>query len=214
MACVSSGDGGAVFAMNNSSPTFTDCVFEDNVAAAKGGGIYIGDSPTEISGCRVVGNSSGSNGGGVYAKSDPLLLVGTVVAGNLSDNKGGGVYFRGADVTLRKCSLAANAAREGGGLFLENAPAMVGTTIVWGNCAIDAGAEIYLLGEDAGFDCSDVGMSGVEEDGGASANFGNTMDLDPLFCLVPSCDSLPASVVELGLTTGSPCLPGGIRARP
>ncbi len=112
--------GGALF-LNNATATVVDSVFENNVAASKGGGIYARNgsrltldttdfienvagsdggginvenaSVATISDSSFVNNSAGDDGGGVYTSEDTTLtLANSRINRNHSDDMGGGLY--------------------------------------------------------------------------------------------------------------------------
>jgi len=68
------GNGGGMCSSSGSNPTLTNCTFENNTAY-RGGGMYNYNSSPTITNCTFTGNTAGSEGGGMYNNyySSPTL---------------------------------------------------------------------------------------------------------------------------------------------
>ena len=96
---VSKGVGGAItVSYSASSFTMEDGTVTGNKAGT-GGGIYVYNSNSLISGGRIEGNSASGLGGGVYVEGNTdtypkaVEFKNTVVTGNSASSSGGGMYF-------------------------------------------------------------------------------------------------------------------------
>lgn len=154
-------NGGAVYIDAASSPTITNCHFEDNEASIDngyGGAIYCYGSAT-ISSCLIIDNRAGNRGGGIFisgtgAISDCVIrgnsaedgagihcretvsITDCLIVGNRAvqgDGLGGGVSFRYHTGTIRRCTLAGNEALSGGGIaFYGDGPTVEQCIVVGG----------------------------------------------------------------------------------
>ena len=167
-------DGAGVYCTGSSSPTLKNCVFCGHTADA-GAGIRIESSAPTLENCTFYGNSAGTYG------SAASCLDGTP-----------GFY---------NCTMADNAASEGGGLHCEGtAHPTLDNTIIAFNAG---GAAVYCeTGGTCTLTCSDIygneGGDWVGEIAGQLGLNGNICE-DPLFCGLP--------VGEFTLRDESPCAP-------
>ncbi len=123
-------DGGGVLC-NGSSPTFINCVFKNNTAAASaGGGMYNTNmsSPTII-GCMFESNSAIAWGGGMMnlQESNPTLTNCTFENNTTeidADGGGGGMGNHRSNPTLIECTFEGNSTNYyGGGMYCyESSP--------------------------------------------------------------------------------------------
>ncbi len=139
----------------------TGCTVENNIASEDGGGIFVGNCGTcngfpVLYRCRIIGNKAGRDGGGFYEYPSEGWLWSCLFVGNTAGNSGGGIY-EGTDgyCGIVNCTVFANAANDGGGMFYQNAygsiEGLVTNSIFWGNTdAAGAGteqAQIQLVGQ-------------------------------------------------------------------
>ena len=68
-------DGGGMINIG-SSPTLTNCIFENNHASNDGGGMHNTDSSLTLTGCTFAGNTATNSGAGEVKVADLLLLIG------------------------------------------------------------------------------------------------------------------------------------------
>ena len=114
------GDGGAIFC-DQSSPTLVNCVILANTARRSGGGMTSRWGGTAIGGllvnCLFNANSAGVKGGGLDILDDTLRLTNCTFSAN-SATSSGGIYGENAEAVLTNCILYGN--RDNGG-NIENA---------------------------------------------------------------------------------------------
>ncbi len=114
--CTIQGNGaGGVSCASNAAPTFTDCTVSANGASAQnGGGFAVADAAPTLENCTITGN--------------------------FALKTGGGAYFSNAAATIKRCTLAFNAA---GGIGCAGAPVPAITgSIVWGNAGGSVGGAV------------------------------------------------------------------------
>ncbi len=113
--------------MFSGTPMVTDCRFDGN-RAAFGGGIYAWASSPWISGCTFIDNRALSVGGGLEVAFDSHpTITDCTFQGNTIDlaatfSAGGGMtLFSGSSAAMSDCLFDGNSAREGAGLFVQEA---------------------------------------------------------------------------------------------
>ncbi|UCG48191.1 MAG: right-handed parallel beta-helix repeat-containing protein [Phycisphaerales bacterium] len=135
----SSGFGGGLLC-RESSPTFINCVIQDNSAIAYGGGVFCWTSDAKFIRCTVRGNCSDA-GGGIECWSGEPEIVNCLIYRNVAtggDAGGGGVdCYDSGNAILRNCTVAGNSAPAGagGGLLCVGSSATVDNCIFWANNA-------------------------------------------------------------------------------
>ncbi len=93
-------------------------------------------------GCTVSGNTCSNEGAGL-SNDGIAYLTDCTISGNSNDNLGGGVWNRnGATLDLSDCTISANNASVGGGLYNSGTATLVACTIS-GNTTYNSGAGIY-----------------------------------------------------------------------
>lgn len=193
--------------------TVKDCTITGNRAvggAGWGGGIFAGgDVPVTIEDCTIAGNTAAGGGGGVYVPtSRALVFRGCTITGNEATVWGGGIFLNGQSaVSFDRCTITRNDARHGGGAVVTgHATADLQRSIVWGNCAVTSGPEMWL-GEGATIDlsCIDIAQAGIFFYGTATVTYGgDVLDTDPLFCEPLECGLATGGVYTVAV--GSPVL--------
>ena len=124
---VSGTTSGGGFVIQESSPAFSNCVFESNSAYNGGGGALLASNAT-FTNCTIRNNSAAHFGGGVLivSGSRPVFTAcdiinnasGTGGAGVGNDGAGGGVFSNDASPTFRSSRINANTSRfAAGGVF-------------------------------------------------------------------------------------------------
>lgn len=138
--CIAEDLGGGV-ALQNSSATFIDCIFQNcssplgggmaavssrpvlegclfqaNVASEFGGGLFLDTgADAALARCTFSGNASDGSGGGLAARASKSWMTGCSFLSNLADDFGGGCYDRGSTTLQVDCEYHNNAAEWGGG---------------------------------------------------------------------------------------------------
>jgi parallel beta-helix repeat protein/predicted outer membrane repeat protein len=133
--------------INGSSLTVSNCVFLNNEAANRGGGMYIINSASPVVANCIFANNAANNftGGGIYsdATSSPSIINNTIV-GNTANTSGGGIYFVNLSTTITNNIIYDNeATTAGGGIYCNNASSpTLEYNDVFGNTA-PTGADYY-----------------------------------------------------------------------
>jgi len=83
--------GGAVYCqLNNLNPSFSNCIFQDNIANQDGGGMFNSSSNPELIAC-TFSNNSAPDGGGMYnTSSHPSLFLCDFSTNSATTDHGGG----------------------------------------------------------------------------------------------------------------------------
>jgi hypothetical protein len=143
--------GGAVYIDSSASPTFVNCVFEDNEAVigwgSFGGAVCCesGCSPDFIE-CQFVTNTAFDDGGGLADFGDCTLKGCLFDANNSTQGHGGGMTSMGSGSILRACRFYENwsSANDGGGLSVFGCPGYLDSCIFWDNTASAQGGAVFL----------------------------------------------------------------------
>ena len=107
---------GAVFCYDRSFVSIDSCIFGDNYSIA-GGAVYLENSHTSIDNSVFTENSA-ANGGALVADGLNPSISGCVFSGNIADSLGGAVMCENiTTLTINKCTLSANSAFRGGGIY-------------------------------------------------------------------------------------------------
>lgn len=104
--------------------SFTNCIFEDNIATELAGGLYnSADDGATIDNCLFKENSAiNSRAGGLYCTGSPSIVTNCTFERNRAQSSsGGGMQVRNSDdtdpfvtVTVSNCTFSLNSARWGG----------------------------------------------------------------------------------------------------
>lgn len=178
---------GAAIYCNASMETITQCVFDQNLADQRGGGLYVtaGGHPSVVS-CTFQNNrgtGAGADGGAVALIGSQVTAIGCLFQGNesdLSSGVGGAIYANGASVgDFTNCTWTGNeSASVGHAIYARNTVAIsTVNSIVWANPAPS-----LFEGEKA---VIDVQYSIVE---GGWSRGQQVLNLDPLFVDAPGLD--------------------------
>lgn len=192
--------GGGICCDEYSSPTISHCRIIGN-QAMRGGGIYVDDGTPTVTACVIEDNSVASEsyrgeGGGIYCGivsgltvTDCLIIRNSATGSGANQGAGGGIHLSNCRATVRHCTVAANSAQIGGGIYCnEYADITIADCIVWANSAADSP---QLSGTPV------VAFSNVQ---GGFTGTGN-IDTDPLF--------VDAGVMQYQLSAHSPCIDFG-----
>lgn len=203
---VGSYGGGASFSY--SSPVFESCTFAGNLAGDIGGGLVASqEASLVLTNCLFRDNRADQGGGfGCWANTE-ATFAGCTFVRNAADaalaREGGAVFTQQSTIRLSRCTLVANRALHGSGLYLEgwaeDQAIMDRCIVAWGEDGpavecVDASTEVSLV-------CCDLfGNQGdwVGCVAGQAEENGN-LHADPLFCSPWSGD--------FTLRSDSPCAP-------
>ena len=138
---------GGVFC-HESSPTFTDVTFSNNIADENGGGMYCTDNSSPILTRVTFTNNWGYDTGGLMCEdgSNPILTD-CVFSQNTGNVKGGGMYCLGeSSPSLFNVTFYENWGYDGGGMTCENNsnPTVTNCSFT-GNTSNVNGGGIYCL---------------------------------------------------------------------
>jgi len=156
-----SGNGGAIFC-EQSSPTISHCMFENNrtTDGGHGGAIACAASAPLITDCTMVTNSAHEGGGAIMCYASWGYCRPTIRNCFLSGNTagyGGGVYCPvsagwGNGAILENCVISGNSATyDGGGLWGDRCEVLLRNCTVYGNSAASRGGGVYYYGNDGYF---------------------------------------------------------------
>jgi len=108
-------DGGGIY-IDESSPTFRNCVITDCFADFDGGGAYVSDGSPSFIDCTFAGNMALGDGGGLRILHGVPTITGCGFASNTVFGSGGAI-FSGSDgeVTITQSSFSDNEAEHHGG---------------------------------------------------------------------------------------------------
>jgi hypothetical protein len=120
-----------------SSPTISNCIFDNNFAEyikdGYGGGLFYGDTATQcdsvFTDCFFTNNTSDVVGGGVFGYNGTPEFVNCTIMGNTSYASGGGMYSGNDTPILTNCFITNNTAPYGGGIRSDNNLILFSTTV-------------------------------------------------------------------------------------
>jgi hypothetical protein len=188
-----SGQPGGGILLDNSSPSFDNCIVKGNSTNDNGGGIAMtGGSASTFTYCDFQGNISGGDGGGIYLDASTPNLVDCGVFDNQAGSAGGGIHATGSSFIANHCQIYENTSgSSGAGIQLTTTSnATFSLVTLYGNYAVLNGGGIACESSSPSFSsctiaensCSGSG-SGVHVSGTTTATFEkviiafNTLDM-------------------------------------
>ncbi|RKY19238.1 MAG: hypothetical protein DRP63_00955, partial [Planctomycetota bacterium] len=143
--------GGAIVCENNSSPTITNCVFEDNEAAdtngswdnEDGGAICCDQSSPTVVNCTFSGNSADEDGGAIYCYDSSPTITNCTFSGN-SAYDGGAICCDSSSPTISNCTFSGNSAT--GAYATGGAICCYGSSPTIQNCTFSGNSADYYSG--------------------------------------------------------------------
>ncbi len=192
--------GGAAY-VSGAAPLFQNCKFSQNSAPLGGGGLYFTEGATcQLENCDVTDNMALSgSGGGLYSECSANIFR-CLFNGNLSP-VGGGIASVDSEALISNCTLYANHASDGGGIWCNGGGLTVQHSIIAGSTF---GGAVYCVEEfTALLECCNVfGNAGGDYTGCIDWLFGQlgNISADPLLCDPENSN--------YHLQSRSPCAPG------
>jgi len=208
--------GGA--ALMGRGTSVADCSFRGNISFLGGGVLVLtepeggtdGPSGVPISGSLICENLAYA-GAGLVVSADECRFQNCTVSANYA-YKGGGLYFAEFLLTAVGGDLWDRVSGTPGGIGMKGALGVgklfVENTILWGNCADIPELEEAAFELPGEFTCSDVDSAGVAEIVPGTVTWGpGNIFVDPMFCLPGDCEVFPPTPGHYRLQVGSPCGP-------
>lgn len=194
--------GGGAGYINASSPTFTDCRFENNIGGSFGGAF---DQSTNVgtvfTRCVFTGNTAGRAGAIEIFSSSPVKVYDCLFFGNSCTGSGGGgaIFVSGSSPSIRNCTIFGNTSTtsSAAGIISATSTVEISNCIVYGNTG--PGGAQAAINQLSGTTYA-VTYSCVQ---GAFAGTGN-ISSDPLF--------VNSGASNFRLTITSPCIDAGNNA--
>ena len=116
--------GGGVWILHSSSPTFDNCIIQNNVAGPSAGGLKMRNRCNPVfTSCQFLGNFTSTGSGGAISMEERCNpdFTDCVFADN-SANKGGGIQCnRVSSPEFIRCTFSGNTSNEGGALLMVQA---------------------------------------------------------------------------------------------
>ncbi len=211
--------GGAIYCYNNSSPSVTNCVINNN-SAVFGGGLACANSDTKpkITNCIITANSAIVCGGSFYLNASSPEIRNCIIGGNTAAD--GGAFFShyAGNPIVANCTISQNtASRSSGAIYCyESSNVTASNCILWGNTApyapqIKVGNSGAATSIQISYTNLQGGKENIVSDDNCTVDWGlGNIDADPIFV---SSGSLTSSA---GFTAGdyhlldeSPCIDAG-----
>ena len=183
--------GGGIYC-ESSSPLITNCTFNGNSVAwrgGRGGGIAFRKSNSKIKNCKIIANYSEDAGGGIHCGfRSSAEIINCTISGN-SAMRGGGVscfhdpspgFDWNTSPKITNCTITDNLARQqGGGIYSGGS-----TSPVISNCIITGNSAEYYGGGMSNWNSNPMVTNCTF--GGNSASNGNALNCDSWSQLYPS----------------------------
>jgi len=204
--------GAGIMCRLQASPTIRNMIIRNCSSEYTGGGIGVEFiSSPYFENVVVQGCTSSIQGGGASVETvGQATFVDCVFTGNSSRN-GGGLAID-ETVLLQGCVIADNTALRGAGIDVKLPAALqMEHTILWNNCAVDSGSQMYVdpVVSPVRISCSAVDTLGVLDRGGRVVFEQTNVFTDPQFCEPAGCLAAPTTAGQYTVREGSPCLPAG-----
>lgn len=156
-------DGAGLYAHKDTVTTITDTVFSGNLAEGSGGGIGFGNNAkATVTGGKITGNAALNGGGVIVQGTAEVTMDRCTVESNKTTNEkslGGGGIFVSSELTMKNCTVKANEAPSGGGIYATGATLVLESGMVADNTSAGSGAGIYAT-EKTQLTVKDVTVSG------------------------------------------------------
>ena len=161
--------GGALY-VDLAYVNLTNLALEGNIASNNGGGIY-SQGNLSLSNIVVRANQAASGGGGLYLNYPGSPIWGTtfldrVTASANAAQDGGGLYLFGALLSMTDSTVSQNYAARGAGVTANSATLIVQRSALWGNQASSYGGALALNFSNTALE--NVTLSGNSADSGGA----------------------------------------------
>jgi predicted outer membrane repeat protein len=160
--------GGGVY-LEDTSPSFSNCVFANDSAQYDGGAVYCSSAFSAFTSCIFSWNSSYGGGGAVSCIYSSPHFVNCSFVGNRCDGGGGAVYAGSYYASFTGCAFMGNSANLGGAVYRPNGDFT--NCLFAGNSSRGRGGAIFG-GGGAFRDCIITGNSAGNDGGGICAPIG------------------------------------------
>jgi parallel beta-helix repeat protein len=129
-------DGGAVYNYGSYSP-YQTCTFSGNTASRNGGGLHDCLAGSHVAGCTFSGNNAAADGGAIYYDSSDSTILGSQITGNAASSQGGGIcVWYDSSPSITGCTISANNAPMGAGIYNAGNPPSLPSEPIITNCVI------------------------------------------------------------------------------
>jgi len=144
--------GGAVLCENDSSPTITNCVFQNNEAAdtnsssdnEHGGAVYcLSNSNLTMVKCEFSNNDAAQYGGAICCSSSSPTITNCTFSSNGAENGGAVGCISNSNPSIVSCAFSSNSADYGGALHCDFSGPYLTNCLLVGNSATNDGGAIY-----------------------------------------------------------------------
>ena len=124
----SADSGGVICARSGSAPIFDGCVIKGGTASA--GGAYLAQGATgQLLNCRIEDNSSVSTGGAVFLDAAPAVMRNNLFLNN-SSATGGAIWIGSTSATVEVNTIAGSNAIDGAGIYMRFGSTQVKNNII------------------------------------------------------------------------------------
>ena len=126
-------DGGGLRFYSSVTATLMNCIVSNNRAAGCNAGVDTDNSTVTLTNCTINNNTAEACSGGIGGGTCRLTLTNCTISRNIAERSinGGVGVGNGSVLTVTKCTISGNRAREhGGGVYVDN------STAILTNCTI------------------------------------------------------------------------------
>lgn len=134
--------GGAIYCYNNSSPSVSNCVINNN-SAVFGGGLACANSNTKpkITNCIITANSALVGGGGFYINVSSPIIRNCIISKNAAPEGGAFFSYNPGNPIITNCTINQNTVSRSTGVIIfcyESSNMAVTNSIFWDNTTENA----------------------------------------------------------------------------
>jgi hypothetical protein len=134
--------GGAIYCYNNSSPSVSNCVINNN-SAVFGGGLACANSNTKpkITNCIITANTALVGGGGFYINVSSPIIRNCIISKNAAPEGGAFFSYNPGNPIITNCTISQNTVSRSTGVIIfcyESSNMAVTNSIFWDNTTENA----------------------------------------------------------------------------